>query len=83
MPHELRGYIGSIGAILWSLNGTIRVMGWFQYHMRGYKVSRLSVCYSIWPLSGNIRTRGGLQTSVLHAIQLSLGGTRGSRGGIQ
>ena len=60
MPHELRGYIGSIGAILWSLNGTIRVMGWFQYHMRGYKVSRLSGAIQ-WSLSGTRKSCGGLQ----------------------
>ena len=42
-----RGYIGSMGAIQWALNGTIRVIGWFQCHMRGFKVSRLSGCYSM------------------------------------
>ena len=61
VPHE--GLLsGSMGAILWSLNGTIRVMGWFQCHMRGYN-SRGAIQ---WPLSGNIRTWGGLLTSVLH-----------------
>ena len=60
--------------------------------MRGYKDSRSAIQ---WPLSGNIRTWGGLQTSVLHeglynrlyiymgAIQWSLNGTRGSWGGLQ
>ena len=44
---HMRGYIGSMGAIQWALNGTIGVMGRFQCHMRGYKVSRLSGCYSM------------------------------------
>ena len=54
---------GSMGAILWSLNGTIRVMGWFQCHMRGYKVFRLSASRGAiqWSLSGTRRICGGLQ----------------------
>ena len=61
--------------------------------MRGYKDSRSAIQ---WPLSGNIRTWGGLQTSVLHEGlynrlyiwvlfngHWSLNGTRGSWGGLQ
>ena len=62
-----------------------------QCQMRGYKDSRSAIQ---WPLSGNIRTWGGLWTSVLHEglylgsihmgdIQWSLNGTRGSWGGLQ
>ena len=67
-----------MGAILWSLNGTIRVMGWFHCHLRGYKVFRLSGCYSMVSC-------GGLQCQkTLGMLFLwSLSGTRGSCGGLQ
>ena len=56
---------GSRGAIQWSLSGTrgSRSCGGLQCHMRGYKGSGSAIQ---WSLSGNIRTWGGLQTSVLH-----------------
>ena len=63
MPHEgLYLALWVLFSILWSLNGTIRVMGWFQCHMRGYKVFRLSASRGAiqWSLSGTRRICGGL-----------------------
>ena len=85
---HIRGYIGSMGAIQWSLNGTRRscVLWWYLVPHDG--LLRPSECYSIqWSLSGNIRTWGGVQCHMRGyigsrgAIQWSLNGTRGSWGG--